>query len=264
MKILLEYKVFDILKDKKNSDFLNLVKKENPELYSKFLNILGNKGLEIAKEKYKIYSTEYIKDEKLRLKRLKTKEGKEQLKKEVSIECASEINDMKEILLQSALFDIEIKFRTDKNISKYLKESFAKKTYKSNFTEIMKKPRTLRTKIKGDSTVHLDTLTYTIPGISDVDFFGWEEKGRIKLITIKQLYKARSKELFFDIHFNFPLNNIPKFEKTFIIYRRRYINSLDAYININIKRLFDKFSYALSNEFYEDWKFKKNVEKYNL
>ena len=59
MKRILEYKVFDILKNKENENFLDKVKKENPDLYSKFLNIIGNKGLEIAKQKYQEYYPEF-------------------------------------------------------------------------------------------------------------------------------------------------------------------------------------------------------------
>ena len=48
MKRLFEFRVYDIIKDDNNREFLNKVKDENPELYDRFMSLIGNKGLEIA------------------------------------------------------------------------------------------------------------------------------------------------------------------------------------------------------------------------
>ena len=61
MNRILEYRVFDLLKDPENEKFLDKVKKENPDEYNRFLNLVGNKGLEVAKQKYQIYDPEYKK-----------------------------------------------------------------------------------------------------------------------------------------------------------------------------------------------------------
>jgi len=46
--------------DENSNIFLDKVKKENPEMFAKFLNIVKNKGLDIAIEKYKEFDKEYI------------------------------------------------------------------------------------------------------------------------------------------------------------------------------------------------------------
>ena len=61
MKKLLEFGVFDILKDPKNEEFLDKVKKENRDLYPQFLNILKRKGLEVAMKEYEPHDPNYIK-----------------------------------------------------------------------------------------------------------------------------------------------------------------------------------------------------------
>jgi hypothetical protein len=85
MRRILEFRVYDILKDPENEKFLDQVKKENPNLYSKFLNIVGNKGLEKAKEKYKEYdpiAVEKIEKAEKEKQRLINKEKLEKAKKE--------------------------------------------------------------------------------------------------------------------------------------------------------------------------------------
>ncbi len=72
MKKILEYRVFDLLKDKDNEKFLDKVKKENPDMYAKFLNLVGNKGLEVAKQKYQEYDPEYVELKKQEEKEKKT------------------------------------------------------------------------------------------------------------------------------------------------------------------------------------------------
>ena len=45
------------------SDFLNKVKNENPEMYGKFFNLVRNKGLDFAKEKYFQFDKERLSSE---------------------------------------------------------------------------------------------------------------------------------------------------------------------------------------------------------
>ena len=52
MKLILEYSAYNVLKDESNYEFLKKVKNENPDLYSKFMNIVIKKGLEYAKKEY--------------------------------------------------------------------------------------------------------------------------------------------------------------------------------------------------------------------
>ncbi|MCF7866773.1 hypothetical protein K9L67_06030 [Candidatus Woesearchaeota archaeon] len=73
MKILFEFRVYDIMKDESNRKFLNKVKDENPELYGRFMSLVGNKGLEIAKQKYKQYDP-------IEIDEIKRKEKREELR----------------------------------------------------------------------------------------------------------------------------------------------------------------------------------------
>jgi len=84
MKRLFEFKVYDILQDKDNEKFLDKVKKENPDLYTRFLNIVGNKGLDVAKEKYKEFDPVLVKIQQQKDKDEKALEKKLVIKSAIS------------------------------------------------------------------------------------------------------------------------------------------------------------------------------------
>jgi hypothetical protein len=69
MRKIYEYRVFDILKVPENEKFLAKVKKENPDLYTKFLNLVGNKGIEKTKEIYVDYDPEVVKKREAKKKK---------------------------------------------------------------------------------------------------------------------------------------------------------------------------------------------------
>ena len=133
MKIL-EFRLYDLLKNKDNEDFLNKVKKENPDKYSMFINILGNKGLETAKLKYEIYDPEFIKKEKEKEKTEKAEirkqnriYNKEQFHNEILQKYSSEINAINDILRNSLLKKIQKLIKNDRNLlrfSKFIKTKY--------------------------------------------------------------------------------------------------------------------------------------------
>jgi len=279
MKKLLEFKVFDLLQNKDNEKFLDKVKKENPNLYSKFVNILGNKGLKIAKQKYEEFDPENVKklkelekEEVAIRKKQRTKEGKEELKNQVLEECASEIEEIERILYNSVLYDIQLKFKEDKNVSSIFKNRFLKKKYKSEFSKYIKNPKAMRTRIKNDLSLELDSLIYLMSYFDDIN------NNLSRLILIRQFYYAKTKNLTYSLSFNFNssefdfeevctyLKSDSERETNFLNYRSNYINSLGAF-QVNkpeMLRIIDNFCNAFSDNFYEEWKLKIDIEKYNL
>jgi len=130
MRRIYEFKVFDILKDKGNEEFLDMVKKENPNLYSKFLNIVGNKGLEIAKDKYNYYTPEEVnrrkEEERSNNVRQRTEE-RDRVNKSFLDNFKGEIDEVNEILKDSELKKLSKLMKVDLSISEILKGT--KKTY---------------------------------------------------------------------------------------------------------------------------------------
>lgn len=270
MKRILEYKVFDILKNKENEEFLNKVKKENPELYTKFLNIVSNKGLEIAKQKYQEYDPEFVKSEKLRKKRERTKEFKEEKKQQFLKTLEPQIQYIEKILSNSPLKIIERIIKNDEIISNYLKNYRIEKQYKNNFLEFLRNPSKFLTNIKRGK-LRIESLNYTKETFED--YFEVSKKILINIIHfynrgINDKFENYNEEIFW-LEFNttkYLSYNERLKETEFILDRNNEIKNLgNKYVSE--KELFDsieKYSYYLSDKYYKEWKFKNTVSKYNI
>lgn len=272
MKRILEYKVFDILKNKENEKFLDKVKQENPDLYSKFLNIVGNKGLEVAKQKYQEYEPEFIKSENLRKKRERTKEIKEEKKQKILNDFEPQIQSIEKILINSPLKKIERFIKNDENISNYLKNYRIEKHYKKDFLEFLKNPSKHLTQIKRGK-LRIESLNYSRRTYSEYDF-----EMTTVIINIIHFYESgmnifdeletSEKETFWlDFQTSKSLTYAERLKETeFILDRNSEIKKLgNKYVTET--ELFDnmeKYSYYLSDEYYKEWKFKNTVNKYNL
>lgn len=277
MKRILEYSVFDILKDKENVKFLDKIKKENPDLYPKFLNILKNKGLDVAKEKYQIHSPEYKKQQKeldkeeaRERRKEKTEEGKEEIRKKIKTEFKSELEKIDELLIDSTLKSIIIKFENSKKISELLRENYCKKYYKKLFSKYDKSPKNLYDRLKSKFlSIELDKLEYIGEYYSYLDYY------KIKPISIEQMYSSKQNNSYFNIRLNLKADYEEEYnpygdviaDALFVNYRNKYINKVVSDNSLSEKELYesiDKLEYALSNEFKEDWKMKNTASKFNL
>lgn len=263
MKKILEYRVFDVLKNKENEEFLDKVKKENPDLYVRFLNLVKNKGLDIAKDKYQEHDPEYIKSEKQRIKREKTKEFKEKKQQQLLRVYSNEINSFKITIDNTLLKRIQKIINADKNILEYLNNFRIRKRYKSFLNDILKNLKYLRSR----STVKLDALSYYKLEYSEYEF----EKYEATVILIRQNYLLTEDLSYFKLDFNpvvakfGSVKEVIKGEE-YIKYRNKEISNLSEG-NLNEEQLIKKikkFSYYLSEDFYEEWKLKNDAQKYNL
>lgn len=275
MKIL-EFRLYDLLKNKDNEDFLNKVKKENPDKYSMFIDILGNKGLETAKLKYEIYDPEFIKKEKEKEKAEKAEirkqnriNKKEQYHNEILQKYSSEINAINDILKNSLLKKIQKQIKNDGNLLRFSK--FIKTKYTNNFLKILKNDFNIRHNLttydtpdgKKSYNVFIDMLEYIYDDLYESN----------TILTIKQYYNLVENKFLFDISFNFSNNDFSfdhNKENDFIDSRNSYLDNLklyhidkaELYKNINnFSKLFNKNFY---DDWYKDWTFKNKVNKYNL
>jgi len=268
MKRLLEFKIYDILKDADNEKFLNKVKKENPDLYSKFLNLVGNKGLKIAKEKYVEYDPETIKKreeeekaERARLKQIGRKKDKEERESIILKKYEKEIREIKYILNTPDLQLISNKIKSNSVLSKLLKG--CKKQYESTFKKMISNP--IKLNLYGD--VKIDTLKYNT-------ISWWYEKTSHSFLTIIRYYNLRDKKISYSLKFNFPFDytlGVVAKESEFLTSRNKYIENLNGYEldekELN-ERLFKKLPYVLSEEVREKWmeeyELRQTSNKYNL
>ncbi|MCK9415794.1 hypothetical protein M0Q97_03940 [Candidatus Dojkabacteria bacterium] len=275
MKIL-EFKLYDLLKNKDNEDFLNKVKKENPDKYSMFIDILGNKGLETAKLKYEIYDPEFIKKEKEKEKTEKAElrkqnriYNKEQFHNEILQKYSSEINVINDILRYSLLKKLQKQIKNDGNLLMFSKQTKAK--YTNNFLKILKNDFYIRRNLtiydtpdgKKSDNVFIDMLEYI-----------YEDLYYEAILTIKQHYNLAENKFLYDVSYKFSIGEDFSFDRNkesdFIDGRNNYLDKLklynidkvELYKNINIfSKLFSKNFY---DDWYKDWTFKNKVNKYNL
>jgi hypothetical protein len=269
MKKILEYKVFDLLKNKENEEFLDKVKKENPNEYVKFLNILGNKGLETAKRKYQEYDPEYIKSELQRKKIEKTKEYKEKAKNDLLDKFAEEINDIENILLDSPLKQILTFIKNDNRLNEYLNNCKSKKQYKNNFSDIINSSGRKLSQLKWREKILIESLMFYNTYFSDYDFSDYKNV----LINIQHYYIMKDTKSVFTFKIIMP-STLPKEDNIkdfkFIEYRN---NNINLKLNINnrnyleyneIIKAIEELSHFLSDEYYQEWKFRNDASKYNI
>jgi len=277
MKIILEYKVFDLLKNSENEIFLDKVKKENPDLYIQFLNIVGNKGLDVAKQKYNFYDPEVKKErekkekeEKLRKKRLGVKKLRELADEELLLKHKDIIEEIETKLFFSYLPQLASKIEKDPRISKYLKHLKAKRVIKNDFKNFIKSPKNF--KFDRRVLVNLDTLYFITRYYNRSE----DKYDNVSIIKIGQYYVLDTKELKYSVNFKLydHENNsyfIPKIDKEkdrqFLSDRNTYIRSLDQ-TNLSKEELndivFNKLSNALDENSYMEWEIKQMSNKFNI
>lgn len=272
MKKLLEFRAFDILKDEKNQEFLKKIKTENPDLYSTFVNIIGKKGLEIAKQEYEPYDPEYkkiLKEKEKKdvaeRKRQRTKEYKEELRKQTLKKFEPQINEIDNILFNSELYNVENYLKNDKNIVSFFKQLKIRKHYINLFSRYINQQKNL-SQLKYDlfyKNMHIDTLYY------DINWKGINKKYNI--IIIKQYYNTRSKKFEYSIQLRIPQIKTDDKPFEFLNYRNKYINNLSNNTNLTgledkkeLYNIIDKFSEALSDDFYQNWEIEQSMNKYNI
>ena len=273
MRKIFEFRVFDILQDKENVKFLDKVKKDNPELYNKFLNLIGNKGLIIAKEKYMEFEPEYKKKmaekEKKRkdnIKKIESKEAKKNYYEKILIDYESEITDIRNKMYSSELFNIDLYISKDKNISKYFNSTKIKSRYVDVFDKLIRK------------TNNFTKDTYGYFEIDNINFNSTHFKniftGKIpNFISIHQFYNLRTKLFKYSIIFNEDLfdsniflQNIENKNKKFIADREYKIEELKKFFIFKneLYKTIDDFSNLLSDEYYNEWKIINDTDKFNI
>jgi len=273
MRKIFEFKVFDILQDKENAKFLDNVKKENSDLYTKFLNLIGNKGLDVAKEKYQDYDPENrkrLEEKEKELKRHIKKIGREKFKKEENIRILkkfeSEISEIEKILYFSKLYDINSHINKDENISKYFNDIVVKMKYNNDFDKLLKNPGNLYYEL--DRNFHIDTIVYNFNKFNiNNDKLAW-------ILKIHQYYNLKTKKLTYSIHFDtdiFDAYYTPNIDKDknldFLYDRNSTINNLGESSQIDIDGIYeilDKYSNVLSDDYYNNWKIINDTNKFNL
>ena len=284
MKRILEYKVFDLLKDPENEKFLKKVKNENPDLYDRFISLVGNKGLEVAKKEYQWHDPEYKKQkaaeekaEKLRIKQIGRKKLRELADKELLLKYKKEIDEIEEEIFWSYLPELSKKIESDPRISKYLKHLKAKKVIKNRFKDFIKKPRNLKfgfqNSIHSRGFVDLDTLAFVTKYYNRAE----SEYSNVSIIRIDQNYNIKTKETRFTVNFKLydHENNsyfIPKLDiekdRQFLTDRNTYIMSLNNKGSLDKEELndliFNKFSKALDENSYFEWETKQFASKFNI
>ena len=283
MKRILEYKVFDLLKDPENEKFLKKVKNENPDLYDRFISLVGNKGLEVAKKEYQWHDPEYKKQkaaeekaEKLRRKQIGIKKLRKLADEQLLLKYKCEIEEIEEELFWSYLPELSKRIESDPRISKYLKHLNAKKVIKDKFKEFIKKPRNLKYGFTRDM-VDLDLLAFVTRYYNRAD----EKYDNVSIIRIDQNYNIKTKEVSFTVNFKLydHENNsyfIPKIDKEkdrqFLSDRNEYIRTLNNIGSLQYPLdkeelndlIFNKFSNALDENSYKEWEIKQMSNKFNL
>lgn len=262
---MLEFRVFDVLQNKENEKFLDKVKSENPDLYSKFLNIVGNKGLEKAKEKYQQYDPEFIKSEKNRKKKEKTKEFKEQRNKNLLEIFKDDIKKIRNLISNHSLKNVAKYINGDDTISDYLKSLRLKKKYRSYLSEFLRNPNKFKFKIQREKLL-IESLIYLKKLYHEYEFETYEKH----IITITQYYVKNSKGNYL-INFEMPLINNQKdimrgekFTKDRIQKIEMLSSNFSYLTEQELYNIIDKYSYYLSDKYYEDWKIENDASRYNI
>ncbi len=280
MKKILEYRVFDILKDPENEKFLDKVKKENPDEYTRFLNLIGNKGLEVAKQKYQIYDPEYKKQqleiekaEKARRKKLGRKELKKEIIQGYLFFNKDKIDEIENLLLNSPLKKFETFIKRDSRISNYLESCKAKKHYKNEFKDLLKNPRFRRV----GGIIKVDSLRFSTTNFS----YETGERETDNIINIVHWYNLDTKKSLFNLTlYSFDMspesNYFPKIdhnkEASFLRQRKELFKDKLSKNNIDetelYSTLFKEFSVYFDERFYKDWyekwKLNQSVNKFNI
>ena len=282
MKKLLEFGVFDILKDPKNEKFLDKVKKENRDLYPQFLNILKRKGLEVAMKEYEQYDPNYVKirqqrekEEKALRKKQGTKEFKEKIHQAILARYKDKIDEVENVLLFSELNTLGNRIKNFKNIGDYLDSCKARKQYTNKFKETLKKNR-IGYELDSVNNINIDTLMFVT---TYYDYQTGERDQKSMIIRVEQWYTLKTKESVFSIYINLfddedEMSYTPKIDHNKIsgfltkrkalakTYNLEKVELKDIFLSLQkLNGLLDERTY---DNWYKDYKFRQDTNKYNL
>ena len=255
MKRLFEFRVYDIIKDDNNREFLNKVKDENPELYDRFMSLIGNKGLEIAKQKYLEFDTVEVekreKQQKKDERRRKFKEKKENYIRRFLSTYGDAVNDINNYLITSPLKKIINIIREEKNLKKWNKK------YQTLFLGRNSSAYAL-------TSNPIDKILIVSPNHRYPLEFGGANTIKIEQY-VNKLTEDDKKigSITYSVQFNFE----PHSMDLFISDRDINIGDLTSYKYVSydeLKELLEKFKYYMSDKYKEDWKIEQEVEKYNI
>lgn len=274
---LFEFNIVELRKNKEIDEFLIKVKSENPENYSKFVSLVGNKGIEIAKQKYKIYDPKYKKFMRQKEKKENNKKIKEQKNKEILSRLTPIISDIENILVKSPLKQLLIDIKKDQKLNNFFFNDLrCEKKYKNKFKDWLKKPVRLEQKTNPNYGQVVLSLLIDILEIKSDIYWGFEESKPKCVIKIEQYYKE--KELKYSVRFElpyyesfYPSDSYLKIDKgreiEYINKRNNEVIKLNSF-NINkevlYKKIFEDFVYLISEKHYKEWKFEQDVSNYNL
>lgn len=288
MKKLLEFGVFDILKDPKNEEFLDKVKKENRDLYPQFLNILKRKGLEVAMKEYEPHDPNYVKirqqrekEEKALRKKQSTKEFKEEYNKIILNREKDKIDEIQKVLSFTILKNLGNSIDKFKNISEYLTGCKSKKQYTNKFNEILKHPLRISYELDRED-INIDSLSF----VSKYNNYYDGEDDQINvIIRIEHFYSLKDKESKFSISYGlYPDGDFDEYDKWstyiptidakkvvgYLYSRKKYAKSFNiekGKLN-EIYESLGKIDGLLNEEFYNEWfkeyDLKQNAKKYNI
>lgn len=252
MKRLFEFRVYDIMKDEDNRKFLSKVKDENPDIYDRFMSLIGNKGLEIAKQKYKQYDPVEIAERSRR----KTKEEKEKVKEEALRKKEEKFGrisyEIYEYLETSPLKSILPILRKEKNLTSWIKK------YKTLF----KGPNSFNLRTSGwrDNVWHIDVDEFNY--LRSAYMKELDENVSVKIKQTLTINNNKIEKSRFNVSFNYE-GFFDKFEND----RAVKIEQLNSYKYVSfeeVKKLLEKFKYYMSDKYKEDWKIEQEAGKYNL
>jgi len=257
MKKIYEFRVYDIMKDDNNREFLNKVKDENPELYDRFMSLVGNKGLEIAKQKYVQYDPEEIKKvekESKRNKKIAQKQRKKQNYHDyIMNEYGDVFREVTEYLKTSPLKGILNIVTQEKNLKRW------KKLYR---TGDLKLSNSMITSFSPSKPIDKINITPRIYKNMDVVEF---REDSVKIYQYVNLSRDKQSIIgyYFSIRFDFELDFIGD---DFDIEKNNKINELRrSSIDLEgLKEILEMFKYYMSDKYKEDWKIEQEVGKYNL
>ena len=279
MKKLLEYSVFDILKDPENEKFLDKVKKENRDLYPQFLNILKRKGLEVAMKEYEQYDPNYLKikqqrekEEKALRKKQSTKEFKEEYHKIMLASHKDKIDEVENVVLFSELNTLGNRIKNFKKIGDYLDSCKARKQYTNRFKTFIKKSNYIHIPVD----INIDSLSFVA---TTCNFYDGTCDEKSNIIRIEQIYNLKTKKSLYYIYFNLfdnedDMSYIPKIDRNKVnifLTKRKELAKTFNLEKVELKDIFlslQKLNGLLDEEVYEKWykeyEFKKTTGKYNL
>lgn len=118
MNTIFEY---HIVGNSSETEFMDKVKTENPDMTDRFRSLMKNKGLEYAKDKYKDFDPAVIK-ERTRLKRLDDKrKTKGNYEEELRIKYKDAINDIRDLIYEYSLKKIADQFKRNPRLKSFLR-----------------------------------------------------------------------------------------------------------------------------------------------